>query len=127
MLRKAAAFLLIFMLAVTVGCGSGQQAAPADQGKGKKTIVVALPTFTGYGPLLVAKEKGLFEKNGLDVQLQIIDGLGERKQAILANKIQAMATALDVAVSLEGDGVATKIVWAFDSSNGADGIVVKNG
>lgn len=127
MLRKAAAFLLIFMLTVTVGCGSGQQAAPADQSKAKKSIVVALPTFTGYGPLLIAKEKGIFEKNGIDVQLQIIDGLGERKQAILANKIQAMATALDVAVSLEGDGVATKIVWAFDSSNGADGIIVKNG
>jgi len=127
MQKKVAAFLVVLMMAIAVGCGSGQQASQADQSKVKKQIVVALPTFTGYGPLLIAKEKGIFEKNGLDVQIQVIDGLGERKQAMLANKIQAMATALDVAVSLEGDGVATKIVWAFDSSSGADGIVVKNG
>lgn len=125
--KKLLVFLLVVIMAVVAGCGSsGQPAKTAEPAKEAKKITVALPTFTGYGPLLVAKEKGFFKTKGLDVDLQVIDGLGERKQAMLANKIQGMATALDVAVSLEGD-VPTKMVWAFDTSNGADGIVVKNG
>ncbi len=107
-----------FLLA---GCGStATQKAPE-----KQPIKIALPTFTGYGPLIIAKEKGFFKNKGLDVELQVIDGLGERKQALTASKIQAMATALDVSVTMEGENVPIKLVWAFDSSNGADGLLVQ--
>ena len=118
----AAIFALTFVLA---GCG-GQK--PADQSQqAKQPIKIALPTFTGYGPLIIAKEKGFFKNKGLDVELQVIDGLGERKQAMVANQIQAMATALDVSVTVDSEGVPIKLVWAFDSSNGADGLLVRDG
>lgn len=122
MTKKIAAFLLAicsFTFLLT-GCGS----SPTQKAQEKKPIKIALPTFTGYGPLIIAKEKGFFKNKGLDVELQIIDGLGERKQALTANKIQAMATALDVSVTME-ENVPIKLVWAFDSSNGADGILVR--
>lgn len=122
--KKTAALLLTVVFALTLaltGCGSSQKTA---QQPAKEPIKIALPTFTGYGPLVIAKEKGFFQNKGLDVQLEVIDGLGERKQALAANKIQAMATALDVIVSIED--VPTKLVWAFDSSNGADGLLVRN-
>ncbi|EAX46837.1 aliphatic sulfonates family ABC transporter, periplsmic ligand-binding protein [Thermosinus carboxydivorans Nor1] len=127
MSKKIVALVLAaVMVAVLVaGCGSGNKPA-AQQPAAKEPIKIALPTFTGYGPLLVAKEKGFFKNKGLDVEIQVIDGLGERKQALMANKIQGMATALDVSVTMAGDGVPVKILWAFDTSNGADGILVKN-
>jgi NitT/TauT family transport system substrate-binding protein len=122
--KKTVAFLLAVVFALTLaltGCGSSEK---TTQPAAKQPIKIAIPTFTGYGPLVIAQEKGFFKNKGLDVQLEVIDGLGERKQALMANKIQAMATALDVIVSIEG--VPTKVVWAFDSSNGADGLLVRN-
>lgn len=118
--------LLAAMLALIVaGCGSSkpaQQAAPQAE---KKSIIIAYTPWTGYGALFVAKEKGMFKNKGVEVELQSIEGVGDRKQALVAGKIQAMAASLDVSVSAAGEGVPMKFVWAFDSSNGADGLIVK--
>jgi NitT/TauT family transport system substrate-binding protein len=113
-------FLLLFALAA---CGK-------DQASGKKSsepLKVTLPTWTGYGPLFLAKEKGFFKKNGIDVDLSIVEGLAERKQALASGKIDGMATALDVQVSLAASKIPVNVVWLLDDSHGGDGILVKNG
>jgi NitT/TauT family transport system substrate-binding protein len=124
--KGLAALLVVAMFAVVAaGCGS----APAQQKAEKKpqSIVIAYTPWTGYGALFVAKEKGMFKSRGVEVELQSIEGVGDRKQALVAGKIQAMAASLDVSVSAAGEGVPMKFVWAFDSSNGADGMIVKKG
>ncbi|MDR3591830.1 MAG: aliphatic sulfonate ABC transporter substrate-binding protein [Negativicutes bacterium] len=103
-----------------VGCGSNQ---PAPQQPAQK-IIIAYTPWTGYGALFVAKEKGMFKSRGLDVELQSIEGVGDRKQALAAGKIQGMAASLDVSVSAVAE-LPLKFVWAFDSSAGADGLIVK--
>ncbi len=130
MQRKVMILVLIAaMLAmVAAGCGANkpaQQAAP--QATEKKPVIIAYTPWTGYGALFVAKEKGMFKNRGVDVELQSIEGVGDRKQALVAGKIQAMAASLDVSVSAAGEGVPMKFVWAFDASNGADGLIVKKG
>lgn len=121
--------LIAAMLAiVAAGCGANkpvQQAAP--QAAEKKPVIIAYTPWTGYGALFVAQEKGMFKNRGVDVELQSIEGVGDRKQALVAGKIQAMAASLDVSVSAAGEGVPMKFVWAFDASNGADGLIVKKG
>ena len=90
--------LIAAMLAmVAAGCGANkpaQQAAP--QATEKKPVIIAYTPWTGYGALFVAKEKGMFKNRGVDVELQSIEGVGDRKQALVAGKIQAMAASLDV-------------------------------
>jgi len=127
MYKKILAVLLVAaMLALLLaGCGSSQT-AKQDAQKPQK-IVIGYTPWTGYGALFVAQEKGMFKSRGLDVELQSIESVGDRKQALVANKIQAMAASLDVSVSAAGEGVPMKFVWAFDASNGADGIIVKKG
>ncbi|MDR3590944.1 MAG: ABC transporter substrate-binding protein, partial [Negativicutes bacterium] len=90
----AAIFLLTAVLA---GCGSSQSAQPAQPAQPQKVIIAYTP-WTGYGALFVAKEKGMFKARGLDVELQSIEGVGDRKQALAADKIQGMAASLDVTV-----------------------------
>lgn len=127
MCKKLLALLLTVAFAVTVaGCGGSNQATQQSKQE-KKTITIAYTPWTGYGALFVAKEKGFFKEKGVDVELQSIEGVGDRKQALVADKVQAMAASLDVATSAAGEGVPMKFVWAFDASNGADGLIVKNG
>lgn len=127
MCKKFLAVILVTALLglALAGCGSKQTAQP-DAQKPQK-IVISYTPWTGYGALFVAQEKGMFKSRGLDVELQSIEGVGDRKQALVAGKTQAMAASLDVSISAAGEGVPMKFVWAFDASDGADGLIVKNG
>lgn len=134
MKRVLAVLLVLSLFVVTLplaGCGSQKAATPEPANSAPATekklvpLTINLPTWTGYGPLFLAKEKGFFSKHGLDVNLVIIEGLGERKQALAANKVQGMATALDVLVTVAASDIPVKIVWGLDDSFGADGILAK--
>ncbi|MEH7124735.1 ABC transporter substrate-binding protein [Bacillus sp. JJ1532] len=116
-------FMLLLALAA---CGKEEAANKAGGEKSSQPLRVTLPTWTGYGPLFLAKEKGFFEKNGVNVELSIIEGLGERKQALAGGKIDGMATALDVQVTLAAADIPVRVVWLLDDSYGGDGILVKN-
>lgn len=90
---------------------------------GETTVNVAFPTWAGYGALYIAKQKGFFAKHHLNVNLSIVEGLDQRKQALASGTLDALATSADVTVSLASAGIPMKISWVFDISNGSDGIV----
>lgn len=120
----ALALVLVFALtAVLAGCGSSQPAQP-QQAKPAQKIIIGYTPWTGYAALFVAQSKGMFKARGLDVEVQAIEGVGDRKQALAAGKIQGMAASIDVAISAAAD-MPMKFVWAFDSSAGADGLLSK--
>ncbi|WP_075618631.1 ABC transporter substrate-binding protein [Paenisporosarcina indica] len=116
----------LMLLITLTACGKKEGSIPVN-GKSSEPLKVTLPTWTGYGPLFLAKEKGFFEKNGVDVELSIVEGLGERKAALAGGKIDGMATALDVQVTLAGGDIPVQVVWLLDDSYGGDGILVKDG
>lgn len=119
---KGVIFLLAASLLILAVAGAGGSAAA----KSGETVKISMPTWTGYAPLLLAQEKGFFAEHGVDVEFVVIQGLAERKQALAANKIQGMATALDVQVTLAAAGVPLKVVLAMDHSSGGDGILAKS-
>lgn len=137
-MKKFKFLMLSALLSIgLVGCGSGNagtapsqpaegsnQAAPAGDAA-KTPLKVTLPTWTGYGPLFLAKEKGFFEKHGVNVELSTIEGLAERKAALAGGQVDGMATALDVQVTLAASGVPMQVVWLLDDSFGGDGIIAK--
>lgn len=119
-LKKLQAIVVLMAALLVAGMVGGLALA-----KSAPTVKIAVPTWTGYGPLFLAKDKGFFDKYGVSVDLTIIEGLGERKQALATNRLQAMATALDVQVTLAAADVPIKVVWALDDSFGGDGILAK--
>lgn len=121
--RKIMALLLSITMAAMLAAGCGSTNKPPAKSSPKVTI--AYTAWTGSGALLVAAKKDIFKKHGLDVEVQFIERVEERKQALKDNRVRAMVSSLDIALAASGEGVPIKIVWAFDSSNGADGIIVK--
>lgn len=124
-MKKWIVMLCTFALVITLAACGGEQSSGSESDKKKEPLKVTLPTWTGYGPLFLAKEKGFFEENGIDVELSIVEGLGERKQALASGNIDGMATALDVQVSLAASDIPLNVVWILDDSYGGDGILVK--
>jgi NitT/TauT family transport system substrate-binding protein len=89
-------------------------------------LTLGFNTWVGYGPFYVADKKEFFTAEGLQVELQRIEGTAERRAALIAGRLDALGTTIDdVAVGAE-QGVPAKVALAVDQSHGADGIVVSS-
>src|SRR6266545_4774451 len=88
-------------------------------------IALGLSGWTGFAPLTLAKEAGIFKKHGLDVELKKIPQK-DRHLAIASGDVQCAATTVETWIVWNASGVATKQIFQLDKSYGADGMVVRN-
>ena len=88
-------------------------------------VGVGISGWTGFAPLTLAKEAGIFKKNGLDVTLRKIPQK-DRHLAVASGDIQCAATTVETWISWNANGVATKQIFQLDKSYGADGMVTRN-
>jgi len=88
-------------------------------------VAVGISGWTGFAPLTLAKEAGIFKKHGLDVDLKKIPQK-DRHLAIASGDIQCAATTVETWVVWNANGVATKEIFQMDKSYGADGMAVRN-
>ncbi|MGA0609798.1 ABC transporter substrate-binding protein [Caldimonas sp. KR1-144] len=89
-------------------------------------VAIGISGWTGFAPLTLAKEAGLFKKRGLDVTLRKIPQK-DRHLAIASGDIQCAATTVETWIVWNANGVATTQIFQLDKSYGADGMVVKPG
>ncbi len=87
-------------------------------------VAIGISGWTGFAPLTLAKEAGIFKKNGLDVSIKKIPQK-DRHLAIASGDIQCAATTVETWVVWNANGVATTQIFQLDKSYGADGMVVK--
>jgi NitT/TauT family transport system substrate-binding protein len=89
-------------------------------------VAIGISGWTGFAPLTLANEAGLFKKNGLDVSIKKIPQK-DRHLAIASGDIQCAATTVETWVVWNANGVATTQIFQLDKSYGADGMVTKPG
>jgi NitT/TauT family transport system substrate-binding protein len=89
-------------------------------------VAIGISGWTGFAPLTLANEAGLFKKQGLDVSIKKIPQK-DRHLAIASGDIQCAATTVETWVVWNANGVATTQIFQLDKSYGADGMVVKPG
>jgi NitT/TauT family transport system substrate-binding protein len=89
-------------------------------------VAIGISGWTGFAPLTLAKEAGLFKKRGLDVSIKKIPQK-DRHLAIASGDIQCAATTVETWIVWNANGVATTQIFQLDKSFGADGMVVKPG
>jgi NitT/TauT family transport system substrate-binding protein len=88
-------------------------------------VSIGISGWTGFAPLTLAKEAGIFKKNGLDVTIKKIPQ-ASRHLAIQSGDIQCAATTVETWIAWNANGIATKQIFQLDKSYGADGMVVRN-
>ncbi len=109
---------LLALSVVAVACAT----AHAQETK----LTFAMSGWTGFAPLTLAKEAGIFKKNGLDVTIKKIPQK-DRHLAIASGDVQCAATTVETWIAWNANGVATTQIFQLDKSYGADGMVVKSG
>ncbi len=88
-------------------------------------VAIGISGWTGFAPLTLAKEAGIFKKNGLDVSIRKIPQ-ASRHLAIASGDIQCAATTVETWIVWNANGIPTKQIFQLDKSYGADGMVVRN-
>ena len=109
-------------LAVALAAAFCAAGAAAQETK----LNIGISGWTGFAPLTLAKEAGLFKKHGLDVTIKKIPQK-DRHLAIASGDIQCAATTVETWIVWNANGVATTQIFQLDKSYGADGMVVKPG
>ena len=88
-------------------------------------VAIGLSGWTGFAPLTLAKEAGIFKKHGLDVTLKKIPQK-DRHLAIASGDIQCAATTVETWIVWNANGVPTTQIFQMDKCYGADGMAVRN-
>ncbi len=110
-------WLLVFGLALA-GCNR-QTVTPV------KPFRVAFNTWIGYSPLLLAQKKGFLKEQGIDVEISMLEGVGEKNSALIKGTVDAVGHTADAAVISASSGVDGQIIFVFDQSWGSDGVLTK--
>jgi NitT/TauT family transport system substrate-binding protein len=87
------------------------------------TVRIGTQPWIGYGPWWIAKEQGIFEKNGLQVELVDFVEDKEVNAAFASGNMEAANLATHTAIKLFAAGVDLKIVLLEDASYEADAVV----
>jgi NitT/TauT family transport system substrate-binding protein len=96
-------------------------AATAEAGE----MRLGMTTWVGYGPMFLARDKGFFKENGLDVDLQIIEDAALYMAAVAAGKLDGNASTIDEIMKYRSPDFCFKAVVALDDSHGGDGVLTQ--
>lgn len=112
--------LLSRLGATAVALATISSFAPAQAAE---KLTLAHSTWVGYGPLYIAKEKGFFEEEGLDVDLVVMEDTKTRMPALAAGRIDVAVTTIDTVLAFTSEAHPLTYLFALDDSAGGDGIV----
>ncbi|MFZ5691048.1 MAG: ABC transporter substrate-binding protein [Pseudomonadota bacterium] len=107
---------------ILAAAGLAMLAAPASA---QTKVNIGISGWTGFAPLTLAKEAGIFARNGLDVTIKKIPQ-ASRHLAIASGDIQCAATTVETWIVWNANGVPTTQLFQLDKSYGADGMAVRN-
>ena len=87
------------------------------------SLKLAHSTWVGYGPFYIARDKGFFKEEGVDVELVIMEDTPIKMGALMAGQIDLVASTADEFPIYMKPGKMLNYVLAVDNSKGGDGVV----
>lgn len=119
-MQKVIKFFLVWVIAATVALALGCSQTP--QKPEPKPLRVGWFLWPGWYPIVIAKDKGFFDKHGVAVEPILYDAYTDIFSDFAAAKIDAAHGGLYELLKSNVPGM--KIVLATDYSDGAEGLVV---
>ncbi|MFZ7946980.1 ABC transporter substrate-binding protein [Neobacillus sp. 19] len=116
-------WIIVLLIVMVVATGCSNNTSGKEESKSGEKLSIAVSTWVGYAPLYIAKEKGIFKKNGINVELVKMESVSDRRSSMAANRIQGFATTVDSHVVTAASDLPVVQVVALDDSYGGDGIV----
>jgi NitT/TauT family transport system substrate-binding protein len=124
MKRLLALLSVVALLGGAAACSSTKDTGSTSDGT---KITLAFSAWPGWFPWQVAQEKGLFQANGVNVELKYFDNYLDSLSALANGAVTANSQTLnDTLISVSG-GARQTIVLVNDNSTGNDQIIAAPG
>jgi NitT/TauT family transport system substrate-binding protein len=115
----AGGIILITLVAALTQCSK-----PSPQSL--PVVRINIVTWPGYGPIYLAKEKGFFKEEGVEVDIQIQENTQARHAALVSGEIDLVGITLESVILANAEGIPMQVIGITDISDGGDGIIAKN-
>lgn len=119
-MRRELRLVAVLAGGIALAASSAPFAVAADP------VKIGFNIWVGYGPLFIARDKGFFQKRGIDVDLIIKEEVREKFGDLAAGKLDMVAGGGGTSLSYLTEPDQLQYVAATEDSNGADGIIAKN-
>ena len=118
------ALCLVVLLSgiLPAGCTSARATA-----SGGTRIVLGFSAWPGWFPWEVAKDQGLFAKNGIDVDLKYYNNYTDSLNALASGVIDANSQTLNDTLTSIATGAQQTVVLVNDNSTGNNKIIARDG
>lgn len=109
---------------IILGAAAGTLAAPAlVRAQAMPKITIGMSGWTGFAPLTLAEQAGIFRGNGIEVETRFIPQR-ERNLALVGGALNCVVTTVDTMI-LWASAAPLQQVLVLDRSRGGDGIAVR--
>ena len=109
--------LLLAVVAITF------TAASCSKTKKKRAIKISINIWPGYAHAFIAQEKGLFEKNGVEVELVLKKDITESAELYKHDEVDGFFDVFADVIVIDSEGVPTTVVYVADYSDTGDVII----
>ncbi|MBP2631346.1 MAG: aliphatic sulfonate transporter substrate-binding protein [Firmicutes bacterium] len=125
--KNVMSFLLAGLLLVLLvsGCGGTKSAEKAESSKEPMKVRIGFTSWPTNMLVYVAQEKGIFQKNGLEVSLKEFPSTTESSNAFLSGNLDMCTYPAPDTIPPVSEGAKFKVIMMTDKSLGSDGLVSK--
>jgi NitT/TauT family transport system substrate-binding protein len=123
--NKSVSYILAVVAALAFFATACNKESAKQTNQQSRPFRIALNTWVGYSPLILAKEKGFLKEQGLNVEISILEAVGAKNSALIEGTVDGVGHTADAAVVSAVSSVVGQIVFVFDQSWGADGVLTK--
>lgn len=118
--------VLTLLVLLMTSAHSYSAQSPASARHDNIKISMGFSVWVGYGPLFIARDKGYFSDQGIDVDLQKVADPKERFTALAGGKLDSLVSTLDTMSQYWKAETPFHAILGLDESSGGDGIVTKS-
>lgn len=113
--------VMVFSLSA---CGGGTTEAETASAESSLTqVTLGMVPWPAFELFYLADEKGIFEKNGLDVEIQEFSSTTDNSSAFVGGQLDFCTYASAESIAPYAEGGDFKVVLLADKSNGCEGLV----
>ncbi|ALP91417.1 ABC transporter substrate-binding protein [Clostridium butyricum] len=114
------------MMLTLCACGNSGNESGSSEGKKLTKVTLGMTTWPTNELYHLAKEKGIFEQNGLDVNIQEFSSTTDSLSAFAGGKIDFCTAPSSETIAPYGEGGDFSVVLISDKSNGCEGLIAKS-
>lgn len=104
-------------------CGNGGKESESQTKDGLTKVSIGMVTWPDFMLFYLADKEGIFEKNGLDVDIQEFSSTTDNSSAFIAGNLDFCTYASGETIAPFAEGGDIKVVILADKSNGCEGLV----